>query len=173
MHGQAVLETPIGPISVFYREHPPRVVSIRLHGPGGSTGLQAAAAGMPREAGLVCELIKDYLRGMDIKPPWELLAMDHLGLFQKRVLNETAKIPFGSLKTYKSLAEAAGRPGAFRSAGSALAKNPFPLIIPCHRIIRSSGSTGNFTAGPEVKKLLIGFEKTGSWSLQKGPAGQP
>ena len=80
--------------------------------------------------------------------------------FQKKVYDELLKVRFGRTITYKALAEAAGKPNSYRAVGSALAKNPVPLIVPCHRVINSNGKIGNYSlGGKQNKKFLLDFEK--------------
>ncbi len=161
------VETPIGPVAIWYQLYPFRLLSIDLTGssdnPSGQGGaLNAGDGGLQAVAGL----IRSYFEHRPIDVPWSFLAMDHLTLLQQQVLYETAQIPYGALKTYKRVAEAIGRPRAYRFVGSALGKNPFPLIIPCHRVIRNNGCIGDFTAGPEIKQWLIDFESAKPSCLQ-------
>ena len=79
--------------------------------------------------------------------------------FQIRVLKRTFKIPRGKVATYASLAAGAGFPKAARAAGSVMAKNPFPIVIPCHRVVRADRTVGRFGGGPFLKKQLL--EKEG------------
>lgn len=79
--------------------------------------------------------------------------------FQLRVLKETLKIPLGEVRTYKWLAKKIGRPNAIRAVGSALRKNPYPLFIPCHRVIKSNGDIGEYSKGKPLKRSLLEFEK--------------
>lgn len=79
--------------------------------------------------------------------------------FQLKVLEETLKIPFGQVRTYGWIARRIGRPKAARAVGGALRKNPYPIIIPCHRVVKSAGSPGGYSRGKEVKKRLIEFER--------------
>lgn len=73
--------------------------------------------------------------------------------FQKAVLRETYRIPKGSTATYKEIAERIGRPSAYRAVGTALRMNPLAPAIPCHRVIKSDGSTGNYSGkGGKAKK---------------------
>jgi methylated-DNA-[protein]-cysteine S-methyltransferase len=74
--------------------------------------------------------------------------------FMKNVLLETCKIPYGKTKTYKSIAEKLDSQ-AYRAVGTALAKNPFPLVIPCHRIVKSDNSIGKYGGGSEMKKRIL------------------
>ncbi|MBN2591768.1 MAG: methylated-DNA--[protein]-cysteine S-methyltransferase [Sedimentisphaerales bacterium] len=80
--------------------------------------------------------------------------------FAKSILNTCQKIKFGQTATYKELAQKAGYPQASRAVGNVLARNPIPLIIPCHRIIQSDGKLGGFTAigGKNLKKRLLKHE---------------
>ncbi|MBW1836306.1 MAG: MGMT family protein [Deltaproteobacteria bacterium] len=73
---------------------------------------------------------------------------------QQSVLVATTKIPYGDLRSYQAIAVTIGRPRAYRSVGSALAKNPFPILIPCHRVIRSDNSIGQFGGGALKRKLI-------------------
>jgi O-6-methylguanine DNA methyltransferase len=79
--------------------------------------------------------------------------------FQLRVLEETLKIPLGEVRTYSWIARKIGMPGAVRAVGSALRKNPYPLLIPCHRVIKSSGGAGEYSRGRGAKRKLLELEK--------------
>ena len=89
------------------------------------------------------------------------LVLDSLPPFARKVLTACSKIPPGQTVSYSQLAGMIGRPRASRAVGSALARNPIPLIIPCHRVIHSDGSLGNFSAfgGTSTKKKLLTLEK--------------
>jgi methylated-DNA-[protein]-cysteine S-methyltransferase len=78
--------------------------------------------------------------------------------FARAVLAQTARIPYGSYLTYGEVAAEAGNPRAHRAAGSALARNPIPIVIPCHRVLRSGGVIGNYGGGPEMKSRLLSLE---------------
>jgi methylated-DNA-[protein]-cysteine S-methyltransferase len=78
--------------------------------------------------------------------------------FVRRVLSETARIPFGETRTYAEIAAAAGTPKAFRAAGSALGANPIPIVVPCHRVLRTGGALGGYGGGLEVKRALLEIE---------------
>ena len=77
--------------------------------------------------------------------------------FQKMVWTELKKIPFGETRTYKEIAVAIGKPKAARAVANACGKNPYPIIIPCHRVVRSDGTIGGFTGdgGVEKKRQLL------------------
>jgi methylated-DNA-[protein]-cysteine S-methyltransferase len=78
--------------------------------------------------------------------------------FVRRVLTETAAIPFGETRSYAEVAAAAGSPRAFRAAGSALGANPIPIVVPCHRVLRSGGALGGYGGGLAVKRRLLEIE---------------
>ena len=78
--------------------------------------------------------------------------------FQRRVLQETAKVPPGRFATYTQVATRAGRPHAARAAGNALHDNPVAIIVPCHRVLRGDGSLGGYAGGLAVKEWLLRHE---------------
>ena len=82
--------------------------------------------------------------------------------FQKMVWKELSKIPLGETRTYSEIAELIGRPKSFRAVTNACASNPYPLEIPCHRVVRSDGSPGGYSAegGEREKVRLIMMEKS-------------
>jgi methylated-DNA-[protein]-cysteine S-methyltransferase len=79
--------------------------------------------------------------------------------FGRRVLEATARIPFGSVSTYKEVAALAGSPRGSRAAGNALGANPIPIIVPCHRVLHTTGGLGGYTGGLERKRLLLEIEQ--------------
>lgn len=78
--------------------------------------------------------------------------------FSRRLLRATARIPFGEVRTYRDMATAAGNPAAVRAAGNALGHNPIPIIVPCHRVLRTGGTLGGYTGGLERKLRLLATE---------------
>jgi methylated-DNA-[protein]-cysteine S-methyltransferase len=78
--------------------------------------------------------------------------------FRNRALKELGRIPYGRTITYSELAARAGNPRAQRAAGSACGSNPIPIVVPCHRVVRTGGAIGNYGGGPEVKEFLLGLE---------------
>jgi methylated-DNA-[protein]-cysteine S-methyltransferase len=84
---------------------------------------------------------------------WQLV-----GPFQRKVLGATAAIPYGSVSTYSDVAASAGNPKASRAAGNALGANPMPIVVPCHRVLRSGGGFGGYTGGIDKKRTLLELE---------------
>ena len=162
----AVIETPLGPVAIRYHTLPFELRAVDLPAAFCPQNQYAAGNRDFEELQQIFRLIRDYFNGRSICAPWHHLAMGHLTELQRKVLYETAKIPYGSLKTYKQISEAIGRPRAYRFVGSALGRNPFPLIIPCHRVVRNDGRIGEFGAGPEIKQWLIEFESSRAHGLQ-------
>jgi methylated-DNA-[protein]-cysteine S-methyltransferase len=82
----------------------------------------------------------------------------YLAGFTREVLRATAAIGFGEVSTYAGVAEAAGSPRAVRAAGNALGANPMPVVVPCHRVLRTGGALGGYTGGLERKEFLLRLE---------------
>lgn len=99
-----------------------------------------------------------YFRGRRLD--FEDLPVDLSGVsgFSRRVLEETACIPIGSFLTYAEVAARAGSPKASRAAGNALHNNPIPIVVPCHRVLRSGGVLGGYGGGHERKEWLLQHE---------------
>ena len=79
--------------------------------------------------------------------------------FRMKVWNEMRKIPYGETITYKELARRIGSPDACRAVANACGANPFPILIPCHRVVASGGKTGGYTGGLDIKEALLEIEK--------------
>ena len=107
------------------------------------------------------EKITAYFEGSCVNfSPDIPVVLDGLGDFSREVLTACRDIEFGQRISYAGLAEKTGRPAASRAVGNALAKNPLPLIIPCHRVLRTDGKLGGFSApgGINMKKRLLALE---------------
>ncbi len=79
-------------------------------------------------------------------------------VFQRAVWRACARIPSGETRSYADLARMAGRPGAARAVGNAMHTNPVPIVVPCHRVIKSDGSLGGYGSGVSLKKKLLRIE---------------
>lgn len=110
--------------------------------------------------------LKSFTAGTVVDFNHALLDFSVCSPFQKRVLLTEAKIPRGRVSTYGKIAGRLGIPLAARAVGHALATNPFPLIIPCHRAVRSDGSLGGFQGGLPMKRALL--EQEGVEFSEKG-----
>lgn len=78
--------------------------------------------------------------------------------FRRDVVEHLPRIPYGATASYGEVATMVGNPGAVRAVGTACARNPVPLVLPCHRVVRSDGSTGAYRGGPEAKVALLALE---------------
>ena len=87
--------------------------------------------------------------------------------FEKKVLRTVLEIPLGEVRSYKWVAGKIGRPKAARAVGQALKKNPYTIIIPCHRVVASDGKIGGYSQGKDKKKNLLNLEKKIYNSLNK------
>ena len=158
-----VAKTRFGPVAIVWegRSEKPRVRQILLSKPG----LKADAARMELfpgsvacSCGLVDELagrIAAFLDGADVSFSLEPMRLDLCPPFQRRALLAEYGIPRGRVSTYSRIAAHLGVPGGARAVGNALAANPFPIVIPCHRAIRSDGTLGGYQGGLAMKRILL------------------
>lgn len=79
--------------------------------------------------------------------------------FRRQVLRQTAAIPYGATASYSEVAARAGSPRAVRAAGTALATNPLPILVPCHRVLRADGTVGAYLGGTGMKESLLELER--------------
>ncbi|MBV9311130.1 MAG: methylated-DNA--[protein]-cysteine S-methyltransferase [Solirubrobacterales bacterium] len=94
------------------------------------------------------------LKSFELPLDWELTRG-----FGRAILQAAARIPYGSVSTYKRVASEAGSPRAARAAGNALGANPLAIVVPCHRVLHSNGGLGGYTGGLERKRLLLAVEQ--------------
>jgi methylated-DNA-[protein]-cysteine S-methyltransferase len=101
--------------------------------------------------------LDEYFHGQrtrfDLPLDWSLT-----GGFGRRVLEHTARIPYGDVSTYKEVAAKAGSPQGARAAGNALGSNPIPIVVPCHRVLHSGGGLGGYGGGVDRKEFLLKLE---------------
>ena len=110
----------------------------------------AKVAGVARELG---EYFDGRRRDFETPIDWALV-----GPYARKVLGATAAIPFGEVSTYREVARKAGNAAASRAAGNALGSNPIPVVVPCHRVLRTNGTLGGYGGGLHVKELLLRLE---------------
>ncbi len=111
-----------------------------------------------REVINFAEKIQAFLKGGKVKFSFDLLELGSYTAFQKKVWNETFRIPCGKVISYLQLSKRVKASKAARSVGTCMARNPFPLIIPCHRVVRSDGTLGGYYGGLEMKKAILSQE---------------
>ena len=105
----------------------------------------------------VVEFVKSYFRGEEPRVTFKLNT-DGLSSFMRKVLSVVSSVPRGFVTCYGCVAEVIGNANASRAVGNALARNPWPIIIPCHRVIRGNLTLGGYRGGIELKKKLLKIE---------------
>jgi len=159
-------DTAFGPVAVLWSPYgnEPKICRILLSSPEIPAG-DAMKEIFPRSESLPCReidytmgQIESFLSGEDIPFSLHGLCLDLCSPFQRSVLLADYAIPRGRVSTYQRMAKHLGNPKGARAVGTALAKNPFPLIIPCHRAIRSDGGLGGFQYGLKMKRALLELE---------------
>ena len=156
-------DTPVGPVLVaatrrglvkvsFGDFYDPEAVLAELSGRISPRVIEA-----PSYFDAVRTELEEYFEGrrtsFDLPLDWTLT-----GGFSRRVLRQTAKIPYGEVSTYRQVAAAAGSPRGARAAGNALGANPITIVVPCHRVLHSGGGLGGYGGGLENKEYLLKLE---------------
>jgi methylated-DNA-[protein]-cysteine S-methyltransferase len=156
----AELDSPLGPLTVFVTAR--GLVRIGYGSADDEVGDVAARLSPrmladPERTDDVRRELDDYFAGrrqsFDLPLDWSLVRG-----FAGDVLQATARIPFGSVSTYRDVASEAGSPRAYRAAGNALGSNPIPIVVPCHRVLHSGGGLGGYTGGLDRKRFLLRLE---------------
>ena len=163
---RTIATTPFGPVVIVWarRGADAKVVRVLLSRPMSPADAQAAAVypGALEASCLEVEVLAGslaaLLEGAPVEIPLDLAELDACPAFQHAVLRAEHAIPRGRVSTYGLLAAQLGRPTAARAVGNALARNPFPLIVPCHRAIRSDGRLGGYQGGSAMKRALLAME---------------
>lgn len=160
-----ILDTPLGPMALG--AHDQRLRGVILPHPGRDQPMDACAAQAWPNARLnrralpdVVAQIRQYWRGKSTQAFRVELDLEGFSHFHCRVWQATMRIPPGEVRTYGQVAAAVGSPKACRAVGGAMAANPFPLIVPCHRVVAAS-ATGGFSApgGVSLKETLLRMER--------------
>jgi methylated-DNA-[protein]-cysteine S-methyltransferase len=159
----ATLDTPVGPlllaatpeglVRLAYLESADEDAILRQV----ATRLSPRVLVAPRKLDEPRRELDEYFSGrrsrFELALDWRLVSG-----FGRRVLEATARIPYGSVSTYKHVATEAGSPRGSRAAGNALGANPLPIVVPCHRVLHSDGGLGGYTGGLERKRMLLALE---------------
>ena len=163
MNINIVEPTPFGPVALLWDQFDgdPKIVRVLLSKPGSPAASQVRAnfpdarPASCREIDGVAAAIRRSLAGEDIVFSFDVSALASRPAFQQAVLRAEHAIPRGRVSTYGLIARHLGKPGAARAVGNALATNPFPLIVPCHRAVRSDGALGGYQGGVAMKRGLL------------------
>ncbi|MEA1921828.1 MAG: MGMT family protein, partial [Pseudomonadota bacterium] len=167
IHQTIVKTSSYGPIVLIWSKlnGQPQIARIIISSPKFSAGQKATelypgiTSAFCPEIDTVCSEIAAYLNGKKITFSLELLRLETCSSFQKAVLLADYAIPHGNVTSYGLLAAHLGKPKAARAVGTALATNPFPILIPCHRVIRSDCTLGGFGGGSQMKRALLEAEE--------------
>ncbi|MBN2053409.1 methylated-DNA--[protein]-cysteine S-methyltransferase [bacterium] len=156
--GTTHLEIPAGPYKLLVELSETGIASLLIESPD-YPGVRSDADSSPVDTGLAervrAQLI-EYFAGtrkvFDL--PLDLQGTE----FRRRVWRKLCAVPYGVTITYGALAARAGNPGAARAVGSAMATNPVPIIVPCHRVVAAGGRLGGYTGGLDIKRYLLRLE---------------
>ncbi len=156
----AILDTPIGPLFVAYND---QGISAIMRSKDAAEFVRdfrarfgrTAHAAAEAPAGLIAALTEHLNGGSSSKLRFDLRG---LSSFERAVLLKTLEIPYGEVRPYAWVAREIGHPKAVRAVGVALGNNPIPLLIPCHRIVRSDGRIGNYIFGSQTKRAALAAE---------------
>ena len=167
-----------GQTHLWFKADSPAGSVFVAHANGWVSGLQITLDGREPDPGRFVDYMRDEV-GTDVEPDpdpdpklvarvSEALATGRTDVpidlssrspFHQEVLRATARIPCGEVRTYGELAATVGRPRAARAVGTAMARNPVPLLIPCHRVVRGDGALAGYRWGVERKRKLLEIEK--------------
>jgi len=143
-----IINSPIGPLTLTDRDGALVRLSFGAHGPcDPPTPLLRRATGQLNE--YFAGTRREFDLEVDLGPARE---------FGRAVLEQLALVPYGELTTYGTLAERAGRPRAARAVGTIMNRNPVPIVLPCHRVVGSSGSLVGYAGGLDRKRTLLELE---------------
>lgn len=161
-----IVQSPFGDAAILWSEggQGPRIIRVLLpiFEEGTLTEILGMAPGAVRKS---CEAVakladglQAFMKGKAVSFDTAPLAMNRVPSFHRKVLCVLARIPRGRVSTYAAVAARAGSLSGARAAGQGCAKNPFPILFPCHRVIRSDGFLGGFGGGLPLKKAFLELE---------------
>src|SRR5712691_9325681 len=172
--GFAVFETAIGSGGISWNERGvaglqmPEPDAARVHARLAQRFPQMRAAPPPLAIQQIIDEITALLRGEPIDLSFVHLDLDRVRAFERQVYEVARSIPPGETLTYGQIATSLGDPLLARDVGQALARNPFPIVVPCHRVVAAGGKLGGFSArgGVATKQRLLAIERANvSWQL--------
>lgn len=149
-----VLDTPIGPLTVVAAATGVRRIAF---GALAEVADHDTSARADRIATATVEQLEAYFGGR--RTTFEVvLDRSLVAAFRAAVLDELVTVPYGEVVSYGELARRVGRPGAARAVGTAMATNPWPIVVPCHRVVRTGGALGAYGGGELAKRWLVDLE---------------
>jgi methylated-DNA-[protein]-cysteine S-methyltransferase len=156
------VDSPIGPL--LLAATPAGLVRVAFAGEDHDAVLAALAAAISPRILRAPRRLDDAVRQLDDyfghrRRHFELsLDLQLAHGFRRTVLGHLRTIPYGETETYAGVAAATGKPTAVRAVGTACARNPVPVVVPCHRVVRSDGTIGQYAGGPDLKVRLLELE---------------
>lgn len=163
MHKTCILETPLGFVSLLGNNG--KLAASTLPKATREQALETALAGLDVDFvedeaafGDLPDRLRRYFAGERVDFGDVEVDLSAYGPFQAEVILAAKRIPYGELVTYRDLARMAGKQAAARAAGTAMARNRTPVIVPCHRVVASGGKLGGFSLGLEWKRELLRLE---------------
>lgn len=163
MRKKIIESTPFGSVAVIWStvDDSPKIVRVLLSKPEELAEDQAcrlypnSQASSCAEIDVVATAISAFLEGEDISFSLDIVDFKLCSVFQRSVLLAEHRIPRGNVSTYQLIGAHLGKQNGARAVGNALANNPFPLIVPCHRAIRSDRQLGGYQGGLQMKLVLL------------------
>jgi methylated-DNA-[protein]-cysteine S-methyltransferase len=163
MYQKIINSTPFGSVGIIWSGGTDRlrVVRVLVSKPGLTAEHQAcqlypdAKGSSCREIDVLAGAIRGVLEGDEIEISLDIADLDSCSSFQQSVLRAEHRIPRGGVSTYALIAAHLGKQGGARAVGNALANNPFPIIVPCHRAVRSDRTPGDYQGGSAMKRALL------------------
>ena len=166
-----IVDTPFGYAALGFRVRPFRLIEVKLPRPD----LNALCRPLDErgwqidnrhpEASAIAALLADYFAGRRVATPWPVMDLSRFTPSQQAVYRTVADIPYGHTASYGQVARLANLPRAARFVGNTMARNAYPVFIPCHRVIKSDGTVGGFGGGrydTELKRRMLALEAAGS-----------
>jgi len=164
MNRYQIIDTPFGFAGLVFGVDPFRIIEVRLP----ITDVQSLHHDFDERswqmdhrhdlANEIASLLVSYFNGRPIAIPWSVMDLSRFTSPQQTVYRVVATIPYGRTASYGQVARMANLPRAARFVGTTMAKNAYPVFIPCHRVIRSDGSVGKFGGGTELKEKMLALE---------------
>jgi methylated-DNA-[protein]-cysteine S-methyltransferase len=163
-----IVKTAFGNAALAFRDQPFGLIEVRLPG----IDLEALCQPFDErrwqidnrhpQAAAIADILVRYFNGQRIEIPWPLMDLSRFTPSQQAVYRAVATIPYNRTASYGQVAKMAGLPRAARFVGTTMARNPYPVFIPCHRVIKSDGSIGGFGGGElriDLKRRMLALEK--------------
>lgn len=150
------VETPLGEMRVYVQDARPAFITL----PGVAASGKAAEQPAPEEVSRLLSTVRSFFSGEEVTERYAGALIGSIAVtpFERAVLTEVTRIPRGETRSYGDIAVLSGYPRAARAVGNVMHDNPFPIVIPCHRVIKSDGSIGGYGGAEETKAWLLRFE---------------